>query len=410
MDKNYNKLTVRLLAEGYTAENHPDYVMVGRGRTGAEALDNYEGGFQYFYWYAAERTYETPCGLLVKGKETNAGLTWFGTEYRHENDNPVIRCPKGCEGCRIRPEPFRSEGIGINLLMCPVKATDREWKFEESCEKYMKEYQERLKAEKAAFILAKNGRVCEHHMRHDDATGEWKFNYDARQCASLRCFGKNCPVLGKTISNEKGNVYYDIEVEGRDYSKDGTFFEGERFHFIHRGFQVFEKPVPLDIARVYARLNKADIINTVRWSGLKGLYDSLTVYKAERGEIDLSWSVISIRAEKRNVRDLDQDLRDIEAGIMITHNTDSEKSRKEEKRQRREESLERQRRALSNKIIKDGLLKLDTGERKRAAKLLERSEIVKLQKEHERQAEEKKNEPKQMTLFDIMEEQQEEKG
>ena len=38
----YNKLTQRLIAEGYTAEDHPDYVYVAD-----KTLDNYKGGFEY---------------------------------------------------------------------------------------------------------------------------------------------------------------------------------------------------------------------------------------------------------------------------------------------------------------------------------------------------------------------------
>ena len=44
----YNKLTQRLLAEGYTADNYPDYVKIGGENFGkGDPLDNFYGGFEY---------------------------------------------------------------------------------------------------------------------------------------------------------------------------------------------------------------------------------------------------------------------------------------------------------------------------------------------------------------------------
>ncbi len=43
----YNALTKRLLEEGYTVDNHPDYVRVDVPMWQEKTLDNYDGGFTY---------------------------------------------------------------------------------------------------------------------------------------------------------------------------------------------------------------------------------------------------------------------------------------------------------------------------------------------------------------------------
>ncbi len=40
----YNALTKRLLEEGYTVDNHPDYVRVDVPMWQEKTLDNYDGG------------------------------------------------------------------------------------------------------------------------------------------------------------------------------------------------------------------------------------------------------------------------------------------------------------------------------------------------------------------------------
>ena len=59
----YNALTKRLLEEGYTVDNHPDYVRVDVPMWQEKTLDNYDGGFTYERWWIFEQTFRTPCGL-----------------------------------------------------------------------------------------------------------------------------------------------------------------------------------------------------------------------------------------------------------------------------------------------------------------------------------------------------------
>lgn len=48
MDLEYNKLTIELLAQGFIADSHPDYVKLpGCIPDKANPLKNYDGGFVY---------------------------------------------------------------------------------------------------------------------------------------------------------------------------------------------------------------------------------------------------------------------------------------------------------------------------------------------------------------------------
>lgn len=89
-----NDLTLRLYAMGYTREHHPDFV--------------YWSDFQnlgYQYDQLLRFTWETPCGLLIRGdsgvgrglvcEDTSFGGVW----YCPENDNPLLRCPYDRTGC-----------------------------------------------------------------------------------------------------------------------------------------------------------------------------------------------------------------------------------------------------------------------------------------------------------------------
>ena len=158
----YNLLTKKLLEQGYTADNHPDYVMIG-GTMMNKSLDNFDGGFIYYGWYIYERIFKTPCGMLLKGKFANSGLSWLWKEYNYENDCPWIICPKGECDCQLRDEPFKSQGTGVLCRHCIVHETDEEWHYEGSCEAERHLLDDQI----LSMILQSNNRICENHMRYD---------------------------------------------------------------------------------------------------------------------------------------------------------------------------------------------------------------------------------------------------
>lgn len=405
----YNKLTQKLLAEGYTVENHPDYVMISGGAFNDNKLDNLDGGFIYYGWYAFEKTFKTPCGMLLKGNFANNGLSWLGYEYCYENDCPYIICPKDKCNCSLRDEPFKSKGDGVLAYHCIVHETNEPYVYEGSCEACRKLHDDQIRRDKISFILEKNHHVCEHHMRYDKRAGKWIFAYNPMSCANGYCSAQStdfkdggwCPVLNKYISKDKGNVYYDVRYWGRDYSKDGTLFEGEQFETIIKGKQLFNKPIRLDIARVIANTCKDEIRQRARWNTHD--YDSLTFFRAERGEIDFHWEVLNIRAEKKRVRDLEQDLQDIADGIQVIHEIDEQKKKKDGKRKRTALAKQKRIDRLKKTIISRGWDDLDAVEQNRACKVLNVTEIDELDAQHYEQLQNATSEPKQMTLFDYME-------
>lgn len=391
----FNKLTERLLAEGYDAKHYPDYVRIPPSnywRDRDNPLDNFEGGFIYKRKHVWEQTFETPCGMLVKGLNTFDGMSYKGIEHRYENDNPLIHCPKRCVDCPLR----EIETDGVTQTYCVVHPTDREYCEAGSVEEVKRETDERIEQEKQAYIDAHGGRVCPHHMKYDPVKG-WSFHYTPTRCPNEYCKAvvgcAVCPVLGRELTSEKGNVFFDLEKEGRDYSKDGTFFEGERFHTVKKGLQLFDKPINLDLAEIIAK-QRDFILWRVRYS--KEI-DTYTAYKSEQGLIDWSYKVTNIRAEKKAVRDFDQDLEDIENGIQVYHAIDEERKKKEDKSKKRKEAEAKRQKSAEKKIKKDGWDNMSESEKRKASKMFEAKVLKRIIEES------REKQPEQMTIFDFME-------
>lgn len=382
--KELNLLTQRLLKEGYDKEHYPKHI---RG------YNEFYGGFEYKLYYREELTYITPCGLVCKGKSAFGGVYHDGIDWEFENDNPIIICPCYDKCCKCRNKSWD------NTDKCSIMITDREWTYDGSVEQKRDIFNKEKQALKEEF-MKEHPNVCEQHMKYNPYKREWSFQYDPLICARGYCNVQNtsfkdgalCPVLNKAIGREKGNVYYDVRFEGRDYSKDGTLFEGERFKQIIKDVPLYSKPIPLPIAEVIAKLCREHIEFQVRYNSK--WYPVVWMYQAEIGERDLTWSVENIRAEKKVVRDLEADLRDIDEGIMIRHELDERKRRKEEKARKKAENKDKRIKRLENKIIKVGYDELNDSERRSVHKYIEQSRIYELKRLHK----EKDNKPTQLTF------------
>lgn len=93
MELEYNKLTIELLTQGFTADSHPDYVKLpGCIPDKADPLKNYDGGFIYQSSYTDSLIYKTGCGKFVKGSNVLHDMGYMGIDWCHENDNPVLSC------------------------------------------------------------------------------------------------------------------------------------------------------------------------------------------------------------------------------------------------------------------------------------------------------------------------------
>lgn len=407
MKKEYNKLTKQLLAEGYTVDNHPDYVEVGRCCPSKDnPLDNFDGGFQYHRWWIYDKTFKTPCGLQCKGTSCIPNMSYGGIEWNYENDNPVIHCPYNNAECKQRHE-LLVQADGVIKDWCNVHLTDEEYTYEGSVEGILKQEDERIQMEKISFALQRNGRVCSQHMHYDKDTKEWKMSYDPCHCARIHCsgqFGKKvegekvtCPILGRPLDSKKGNVYYDVKTRFRRYDLDGTLMEGQIDTHIQKGIRFFDRPVSMDICRNAVKLCKDEIIKTIK---LNKYHQEL--FFAEYYGREFSIEILNIRAQERESRDLMQDLQDIKNGIAISYDSDIQKSTKEDKRKRREAAKQKRKEKVEHEILKKGYGNMELFEQNRACKLLGFDRIDELEAIREGSLQKKESKPVQLNLFDMI--------
>lgn len=389
----YNLLTRRLLAEGYTAENYPDYVMIS-GSYSHTGLDNFYGGFQYRYPWIFEKVFKTGCGLQCKGVSCQSDMSYMRVEWTYENNLATVRCPYRKEDCTLKHELLQGKG-GIQKYICNVHLTDEEYQYEMSVEKIWKLYDDRIGREKLSFALQKRGRVCQNHMHYDHDNCEWKMHYDPFTCARSNCIGR-CPILGRELDTKKGNVYYDVKTTGRCYELDGTLFEGERYSNIIKGKRMFDHPVSLDICKRFVKLCKDEVVRQ------EEMRHSRALFFAEWHGREFSMEVLNIRAEYRESRDLLKDLQDIRDGLQISHASDIEKSTKAGKRKRREQSHEKRNARLEKKLLEVGYWNFPKHslERRHADKWLSKQRIQELENIRQLKDKEEQEKPIQLSLFD----------
>ena len=406
MEKEYNLLTRKLLAQGYTAENHPKYVYVGKsGQEKDNPLMNFYGGFEYYRWYVSEKVFKTPCGLQCKGTSCMTGLYTAGVEFTFENDMATVACPYDKKNCLKKSPHLRGTGAVNNR--CNVHMTDEEYRYEDSVEGILKLEDDRIRREKISFSLMHNGRTCDNHMRYDKGKREWVMHYDPCQCANMKCqghYGKAyedgrrlfCPILGKPLDPKKGNVYYDIKTRYRRYDLDGTLFEGQVDTSIQKGVRFLQHPVSMDICRNIAKFCQDEI----KWHVEMKYHQEL--FFAEYHGREFSVEVLNIRAEQRESRDLMQDLQDIRDGIEIMHASDQEKHQAAVKKERRLQAKEKRINAIEKKILKTGYYNMDPIDKRRADKLLEADRIYELEDLREENLRKEQKIPVQLSLFNLM--------
>lgn len=404
MEKEYNLLTQKLLAEGYTVTNHPDYVYVGRSWKD-NPLDNWNGGFEYYGWYVYEKTFRTPCGLQCKGKSCMTGMRRVGVEFTFENDMATVRCPYHDKECMKKHPGLRNAGAVSDR--CNVHMTDEEYCYEGSVEGLLKMEDDRIRREKISFDLMHNGRTCENHMRYDREKGEWRMHYNPCECARAGCSGNLgkavegarliCPILGRPLDHRKGNVFYDIKVTSQRRSLDGTLFEGQVDTQIEKGVRFLNHPVSMDICRNIVKLCQDEIESWVRLNR----YHTELFFAEYYGRV-FTVEILNIRAEQRESRDLMQDLQDIRDGIQIFHASDAERQNKENKKERREKAKKKRIEAIEKKILDIGFGNLEYIDQNRAYKLLSLDRIDELEAVREEKIKKEQEKPVQMSIFDMI--------
>ena len=392
--KEYNLLTKQLLDKGYTVDNHPEYVRV-RVCFGLEkSLDNYYGGFTYERWWIFKQTFKTPCGLQCKGLQCHSNMNYMGIEWTYENDMVTIHCPYKKKDCGLKHEYLQD--AGVLRYDCEVHMTDEEYCYEGSVEHILKLHDDEIKRQKTSFSLQRNGRVCSEHMYFDKDILEWKMDYDPYSCGLHRCMGM-CPVLGYELDRKKGNVFYDLKISYFRNDLDGTLFEGQVDTQIIKGEKLFDHPVSMDICKISARLCLDRIKDKVR-----NRYFTELFFSEYHGRY-FSFEIQNVRAERRESRDLMQDLEDMRNGIQIVHASDMEKRNSENKRERRQQLRESAVRRLEKKLVENGYESLEkySVDRRHADKWLGQERIKELERLRKEKEKERKEQPVQLSLFDM---------
>jgi hypothetical protein len=191
MGKEYNLFTRKLLTEGYSEENHPDYVKVGGYGVGKPSLDNTDGGFVYVRAYEEKIVYKTGCGKFVMGDTCLDNMGTMGVDWCHENDNPVFRCPYDKPDCEKNdPRLHGTHGGGLCIqCWCTCHSTNEPYDYENSIEKAERERKEEMDCKYQEYSDAKRGHICRNHMHYNERTREWHLEYNPKICASFRCQG-----------------------------------------------------------------------------------------------------------------------------------------------------------------------------------------------------------------------------
>ncbi len=394
--KDYNLLTKKLLSEGYTAKNHPDYAEVCRSAWGKELWQNIAGGFEYTVAYLSSMVFRTGCGLLVEGSRFTTGhLSYMGIEWIPENDNPVITCPYRKDTCSLRnPLLGGPEGGGLaKAFFCDCHRTDEPYSYERSLKKAVDEQDREIREKYNAYGEKVKGHMCYWHMYYNQWTGEWSQKYDPMVCAhNCQRVGGICDLTHKPVSRKRGNVFYDVKTSY--IRRDGTLFDGEEVVSIKKGIRLFETGKSITICEQVAANKKCreELCEKIRHR-----------YIHENILYGLKAEVMNIHAQQRESRDLMQDLEDISAGIEIVHASDVARNQKEEKKQRRQQAQENRVRKLEKKILEIGYSALEeySLDRVHADKWLGAERIEELEKMRQERLRQEKEKPVQMSLSDL---------
>lgn len=389
----YNLLTQKLLAEGYTAENYPDHVRLPSGCYGKDPLQNIYGGFEYTPQYCAQMVFKTGCGLLIKGSSFIGSMSYMGILWIQENDNPVICCPYRKDSCDLRnPVLGGTIGGGISKIFeCDCHQTDEPYDYEKSIDKARDDEARKKRKKYEEFVKSRNGHVCQWHAYYNKWTGEWSHDYDPMICSG-RCMnvGKTCDFTHLPVNRKKGNVFYDVKLSYIRH--DGTLFDGEEVVKIQKGVRLFETAKSMTICEAVVQKCRQEIIDRAESEWRREIF--VYGWKVE---------VLNIRAEYRESRDLMQDLEDIRNGIQIVHASDLDRQKKEEKKERRLQAQQKKIERLEKRLLDVGYYNLEeySIDKIHADKWLGEERIVEFEDLRKRRLKEEQEKPIQLSLFDM---------
>lgn len=378
-DMKLNKITQELLDLGYTRENPPDKF---------REWDDFYGGWQYTIDQEQNMVIETPCGIVGNAFTIAAGSLcyWLGIDWCLENDNALIACPFNKADC-AKNNPLIADKKIAGRVQCSVHIALKSFDYDSSIEKIRADNEAKKEKLYQKFCDARNGKVCRTMSRFNSEKGEWSIKYDPMNC--LGC--TYCTLLDRDMGTERGNVYYDIKTTR--LRQNAGLIPDDKVASITKGVRLFDKNRNLELCKIISRCGREEIESKVRMKYSTELH--FAKYHNEFFEVE----VLNIRAEKRESRDLEQDLRDIAMGIEVSHQSDIDKSAKLQKKQMREKRMEDKIKRIRNKVLSGDVKSLTGSEKRQLDKLLDK-EIISTSEVEGWQTEYKnKQQYNQMSLF-----------
>lgn len=325
-----NELTKKLLAEGYTKDNHPDYV-----RWYANTHE-----FEYTSDFLYNSVWEAPCGIMRKGEFTHGYMGYMGVEWRVENNNYNFHCPYRKKECELWHPLLKELNYGGK---CSWHLSDKPYDYDNSAEK-IDDGRKKLTLENLNKKFGTNGMIscvcC--HINEDTCEPYFRYNpYDCLNYTNNGCFNSKCWCTGKERDLTLGNVYYDVKTT-TEYRKG---FIVEPVIQIAKGKKLFDSRKPIIDLEMYLKIYPDSV-----WEKEK-MRHHMQLHNAKYHNKKFELEVLNIRIEKRESRDLLQDLEDIREGIEVVHESDKNKKTKEAKSERRKKYQEdKQKRAKKKRL------------------------------------------------------------
>ncbi len=374
-----NELTKRLLSEGWKPEDTPP---------GTKEYFWFYGGWTYTSEALAALTFETLCGLLVKGSRfRNGDMAYQGVSWQPENDNPVVCCPRfDLDFCPMRHPMLWSHSYGSSsgiARQCACHQTARPYTYEGSLDEAHDQVWAESEELWKTFQARHKGRVCKQCCYYDRTAKEWHSRYNPIACADgCGRVCRYCPVLDKELDTRRGNVFYDVKET--HIIKGDWLFPGKEVTTIRKGIKVLDRSASLTLCEAIVRYAKHHIIDRFMLNHHHELYFDKS----------LRYELINFRTQRQNTRDIMQDLADTAAGIEVVHQADAEKLRKEQKRARKQARQAQKVRSLEKLVLAGGLDHLTYSQRKGLEKYLSEERIEELMEQRGTAAEQV-----QMSLF-----------
>lgn len=359
-----NKISRKLLAEGWTKDQTPPDM---------HPWNDFDGGWSWKTSARMNTVFSTPCGLLLRRRDFgNGSMSFMGVDWTEENDNYAVLCPYFGRGrCELN-DPLLEDhpmggGSGELLYFCPIHETNEPFDYERSREKVFDDG-EKVKEERwKAFQETRGGRVCRVHSRYNRSTGEWSFRYDPMMCLSC----SYCTVLGKENSPKTANVFYDLKIVSV-VQGEGMFPDEERVS-ITKGLKFLEHPRSETVCEAISKLCRDEIVRK------ETMRRNMDIFLGRIKSIE----VLNVRVERRESRDLLQDLRDVQEGIDVKHASDMEAAAQAKKKDDRAARQKKREERLRKAVKQNGYENLEGYMKHRVNRSFSKLEIRKMEKEAE---------------------------